>query len=536
MRGTVTVQRRSSSPQPTEELSDVQNTEPTLQTSQEDETSPSDNPLDVEKSKKKPLTVEEGDSSVGASECNELVTSTLEELSTQVETDISASPPKFVISKSAAAKPGVGKKLSIVDKLHDKFQCVEEALKDTITPEDNATLEDEVENVTDVSLTINDEVSPVVELPKAQVLLHDLKDNSVIIENFKNNNEKVPSTSSNINNSGKSSLIIPPDSGSDVGSDVTSSPESDTGKGDKNTKRKYSNINDVVRNLTERRSSIDEKAESRSDKNEKDVSNAISLDDFSSDGDVLVIDEGDLSDSRSPPPGKQDRSRRKGTPARVLNKSSSSETNSISLTKASLEKKVEETAEQAQLTNTDAITLVLGDDKPQQKSTPKKLKSVNISKSLSLSIINNSIVEEIYSNDSDSESEDPIIVEQVVQKPFIKPRAKKTFPNLPKSLEVSQGRNSTSLQNKQSIQGTAKSHQRQPTTELVRPSTKAHSFNKAASSSNVSSARQSPETNKSTSVTQKSANAQLEEAVSKVRQHFGLIYLFTTHGRRQFTK
>lgn len=536
MVGTVTIQRKEASPQHAEELSDVQNTSPTLlieTTLQGDKTiERPDNSIDTEvQSKEITLSGDEGNGlSAVASKGNELVSGTSEEMSTQeseVESDGNASPSKFVINKTSGGKPGVGKKLSIVDKLHNKFLCVAEALKDTITPVDNVTLEDEAENVTDVDITLNDVVAQVMELPKAQVLLHDLKENSVIIESFKNNNKEVMSTSSNIDNSEKSSVIIPSEPGSQVRSEISESgsPESDaSGKVDKSTKRKCNNIDDVVRNLTERRSSIDEKTESR---NEQPVLNPILLDDSNNDGDVLVIDEEDLSDRRSPPPnGKQDRNCRKSIPAQVLNKSSDLlESSPASHINVSAGKEVVETAVRAEVANTDAITLVLGNDEPQHKVAPKKLRSVNLSKSLSLSVINNSIVEEIESNDSDSESGDGIIIEHVVETPFVKPRARKTFPNLPKPLEVARGRNITVTQTKQNnptsynISGTIKTNQRQTSIDPPRQSTassnsrqsrKMFNSNKAAGSSSELPARQSQENHKPASV-------QLEEAVNKVK-------------------
>ncbi|XP_054270059.1 MYND-type zinc finger-containing chromatin reader ZMYND8 isoform X3 [Macrosteles quadrilineatus] len=341
---------------------------------------------------------------------------------TNVETGLNESPPKFVIQKSQNIDPLKPTKKTIVDNLQKKL-CftVVEALKNQLTPEEIAAIEADKE--------VDSSPEKVTEIPQQEqltqqtsVVLHDLKNDKEVMDKLRETEAKKDTSKTD-----ESHSII--EGGSEADTDVSSCGDSDIVTDGKKGKK---NLNKVVQNLKERKSSVDE----RSDQSKKaKESNAVMLDDSIEESPVLIIDEGESSDSKKST--KSDKNRRKGIPAKVHSRSSTStesEDNRPSKRRAEV---LDEASGHFRRLSSDkdrpvTITVVTEGDSSQKKA--KEIRSVNISKSLSLSVIKDSAAAAVEKS-AETDSDDLMIVDTVTKFP-LRPTARKTLPNPPRLASV----------------------------------------------------------------------------------------------------
>lgn len=528
IRGTVTVQRKLPG-----SSSDVGEPSETQQIESEEVPAP---PEVLENAMEEET---EGDREEGSEEVDDHTSSSIDEVSTN-----SDSPPKFIISKNGKESPENGKetpdsskKVSIVDRLQEKL-CfvVEEAIKSHITTDvESESVENSPESVVTLGESSGDKNRLERDQKKVmQVLLHDLKNDKEMLHKIRENEAY---NKTNTHKTGETEVHTLTDSGSEPDSDGSSFAESDSCVVDEDNskKRKQNNINNVVKTLKERKSSVEEKSDQTKKSPTMKGSTSVMLGNLNEEIPVLILDEGDSNGSD----GKRaivkvDKSRRKGTPAKVYNRSSTStECSENSVTEGTLTRKKEvldEVSGQFRRPSSETnltITLVTDDEAPQKKTND--LRSVNISKSLSLSVVNDSSAD-LEMECADIDLDDQVIVDSVIKKVVPRPTARKTLPNPPRSIDL------PILQEKRAQNKVLdpESMKLQPSVSLVdqvttpppllnvRPSQPPRVY----SSKGTRSVMLRPTlSNNSTQISSSSkttdigpANAQLDEAVKKVRQ------------------
>ncbi|KAG8286245.1 hypothetical protein J6590_065149 [Homalodisca vitripennis] len=358
------------------------------------------------------------------------------------------SPPKFLIPKSSEAhSPEPSKKPSIVDRLQEKMWfAVEEALKGSgdknASVEENVRSEENKSDETNVEKSIDEQTLVTKDMPAAKVVLHDISDITKSVDKTgTNGNQNKMSKETELEAQSSS------ETGSEPDTDVSSSIESDSCVNNEEVtkKKKQNNINNVVRTLQERKNSVEESNDQTNKNPNTKEPNTLMLDDSSDEIPVLIIDEGeDNPDDHNKPFGKSDKSRRKGIPAKVFSRSSTSTESSETSSPDEHSKKskivtevLDEVSGQFRRSSGESnvtITLVTDEATPQKKKS-KEIRSVNISKSLSLSVVNDTS-SNLEMDCVESDLDDPVVVDSTVKKVNPRPTARKTLPNPPKPIEL----------------------------------------------------------------------------------------------------
>lgn len=352
------------------------------------------------------------------------------------------SPPKFIIPKTSGDDlPNTSKKVSIVEKmLQEKTLCfaVEEAIKSHTNPvhEEKATTEK-------MTVKTTDEGSPYIvqETAESQVLVHDVGHDQEPTAKIKETPKVTP------NNEGNGSEVEM-ETSSESSSEIDSEIDGEIADLDfrlnneqGNKKKKEININNVVRSLKERKSSVDETRELIHSNYNNKKSNALMLDESNDESSPLLINEsGDSSNESKNKSIKPDKSRRKGIPAKVCNRSSTSTESSVSSSESKSKdcsEVLDEVNGQFRRSSEDSdVTIVLvTDNVTPQKDTPKQVRSVNISKSLSISVVNkpsSNLVMECLDSDLDDQN----TTDSSSRDFTLRPTARKTFPNNPKAMDI----------------------------------------------------------------------------------------------------
>lgn len=328
------------------------------------------------------------------------------------------------------------KKSTIVDRLQEKLcYAVEESVKSQIS--DDRT-EEEVEPV-NISLNVANNAgdktggkhSPTTSQPT--VMLHDLKNDKDLMDKIKENDV---SQITDISEPIQVEVHTLTDSGSDPKNDILLGTQLENVSVEINsTKKKQNNINNVVKSIQERKSSVDEK----SDQNIKNLKERTSLmlDDTSDEAPILIIDEGDSNSSDTKKsPLKAHKIRRKGVPAKVFSRSST-ECSDISVSEEqprTLTNVLDEVSGQFRGTSSESnLTITVVTDNEHKKKCTKDVRTVNISKSLSLSIVNDSAA--TLEMECAAENDDQVIPDSVIKKMNPRPTARKTLPNPPPLLQ-----------------------------------------------------------------------------------------------------
>lgn len=352
------------------------------------------------------------------------------------------SPPKFIIPKSSGDDlPSTSKKVSIVEKmLQEKTLCfaVEEAIKSHTIPAHEKTTTKKIK----VKRTDEGNSCIVQETAESEVLVDDVEHGQATTAKIK---ETPKVTQNNEGNGSEVEMETSSESSSEIDSEIDGEMadldfhlNNDQG----NKKKKEININNVVRSLKERKSSVDETRELIHKNSNEKKSNTLMLDESNDESSPLLINEsGDSSNESKNKSSKPDKSRRKGIPAKVCNRSSTSTESSVSssdIKSKECSEVLDEVNGQFRRSSEDSdVTIVLvTDNATPQKDTPKQVRSVNISKSLSISVVNkppSNLVMECLDSDLDVQNTNDSSTKNLT----LKPTARKTFPNNPKAIDVS---------------------------------------------------------------------------------------------------
>lgn len=352
------------------------------------------------------------------------------------------SPPKFIIPKTSGDDPpNTSEKLSIVEKmLQEKTLCfaVEEAIKSHTNP-----VQEEKITAKKITVETTDTGSPYIyqETAKSQVVVHDVEHDQATTAKIK---ETPKVTQNNEGNGSDVTMETSSESSSEMDSEIDgeiADLESCLNNEQGNKKKKEININNVVRSLKERKSSVDETRELILKNSNEKKSNTLMLDDSNDESSPLLINEsGDSSNESKNKSSKPDKSRRKGIPAKVCNRSSTSTESSVSSSESKSKdcsEVLDEVNGQFRRSSEDSdVTIVLvTENTTPQKDTPKPVRSVNLSENVSLSVVNtpsSNLVMECL----DSDLNDQNTTDSSSKNFTLRPTARKTFPNNQKQMEI----------------------------------------------------------------------------------------------------